>query len=892
MSRLVDLRRSVVRIAEVGRNSVTAVRDAFQTGETPFQGATSGSVSNYLDSFVSDRLGSELIKGTAHFGLATSRGGTVLQPPKPELDEAAVIEDRERGVLDQFTVRLTVSIPEPDAQRARTIRILRADLGPIRAPRPTFGALLDSTPASGKSSSSALSAAKRIGELGVPNLLTSFVGADLTSPGLSVTAPAERQLSEPVPPRNTNRDRIPTGLLSIEGVDRSVLENVTFYLNRRAIGDVPEPPRSALIPNATSGINVLKGAGVSTGGTLVQTSNVMEFISIGTVSPGSPGSRTVGSVIEMDLVDPSVVYGAAYAYYAATVGDNGELGPRSRIVNVSISKAIPPAAPDVTYSFTGGAPRFLIRCPSRCDHVEVFRSGRAALISAVMGSDQALIIQEPSGKVGDFYHVGDLGLGPDGSTCFIDRDVSPGDRVTYRFYAVDPYGLKSQTPFTCEMRIPGPGDRIPLGIPSITTEQVRAGEQSVRVSVNVDDDRIVGFVFSRKDITIGERSVHQANQPELVSWGATDPKRAGSRRGPTPLDLEWPSIIMSTQGSASFIDSSVRIDRVYQYGVYGIDVRGNRTFLVGAQPVGVYSKPTIDPPTDFKVTLSMLDREPVGVLLSWTPGTVDFSPNDLLEDQDVLAATAVRSAFQVERRQKGAPFWDAMPATTESYFLDPILSNNAPAFRPPYAVKGLDYEYRVLAMQSGGFVSPRTDPISISVSPPPTAPTTIWVRSSSVAVRPLVVVVSWDMPSDFIDHWEVQRAATNKIFGLKISSMDSVQARSLTYQTIAKMTPEASRAAGLKRDISSTVDRSIYVGRRFYVDSDVDPSNCYFYRVCSVGKGVSSDWTYGGIQLLDHAFDRKLLSTISDDTKLELASDERPIMNAITTVGRVKGRIG
>lgn len=878
MSRLTDLRRAVTSVAEAGTRSVSIVRDSFATGEAPFQAANSGSVANYLNGFTDDDLGRTLVKGTARYGLLTAPGGTVMQPPRPELDEAAIEEDKNRGTIDQFMVRLTVSIAESDVNRAQTIKLFRADLGKIHVPRPTFGALMDAPVVAGKGADRSLSQAQRAAELGVGNVVTTFVAKDINSSKLSVTSPAERELIGTSVQLNTNKGTTPAGLVSITGADRSVVENITFYLNRRALGALPEPDRPPLSPGVRSGINVLKGSGISRVDSVVQESNAMEFTCVGSVSPLSADSRTIGQVVEMSFVDPTVIYGSRYAYYAATVGDNGQLGPRSRIVNVSVSRTVPPKAPEVMYGLTAGEPRFIISCAPGVDHVEVYRSGKSATMSSVLGSDQSLIISRPSNKVGDFYHAGDLGLGPDGTTCFIDRDIVPGDRVTYRFYSVDVYGMKSQTPFTCDMRIPAPGDRVPLGIPSITTEQVRAGDPSVRVSVTIDDDRVVGFVFSRRDITIGELAVHQANQPEHVRLGVTDPKRAGSRRSPTPLDLEWPSVVMSFAGSASFVDTSVRIDRVYQYGVYGIDRRGNRTFLAGAPPVGVYTKPTIDAPTDFKSGLVITDGEPRGVMLSWVPGTVDFSPNDLLDDQDVLAATSVRSAFQVERRQKGAPFWDAMPATTESYFFDPAGTEQAPTFRPAYVTHGLQYEYRVLAMQSGGFVSPRTDPVSIIISPPPPVPDTVWVRTTDLAVRPLNIVVSWNASGQFINYWEVQRAVTNKLFGSKISSMDSTVVRSLDYTTIAKVTPEASRAAGISVDRSIKLDSRIFVGRRFFIDPNANIGNCYFYRVRSIGKlQEASEWTYGGVQMVDHAFDRKFMSTLSDDMKVQMTNDSRPI---------------
>lgn len=884
MSELDVLRSSVLSVSRTGLQSVQTVRDAFTSGIVPLQTANSGSAAHFLQTFTSDEVGASLIRSTGRFGLHTSPGGSAVPPPSVELDSVEVIEDRNTGVLDQFSVGITVSISEQDALRADRIRIFRAELGRADVPKVSFAGLMESPEIGGKGRDVLMPSAMRAAEIGVGNTVTSFVGDDPNSSARSVISPDGRSLTQVYAPQNTNRAGIQTnGLLSLAGADRSVIENLSFYLNRRSALDLADPTRPPLTVGSQSGVNVLKGSGVSTAGAFVQVSNALQFKPISTLSTHSTPVRSVGGILEMQTVDPAVVHGIKYAYYAAAIGDNDELGPRSRVVEVTVTRTVPPKAPDVLYSIVAGVPRFTLRCSPGTSHVEIFRSGRASLVSNMLGGDQSLIVEGPSNRVEDYYHAGDLGLGPDGSTAFVDNEVIPGDRVTYRFYAVDAFGLKSQTPFSCSLKVPYHGDRVPLAVPSITSEQTSAGGTSVRVVVTVDDPRIVAFKFSRRDVSANERAVHQANQPELFDLGRFGPKRAGSRNGPTPLDLtDWPSVMMASAGTASFVDTSVRLDRTYQYAVYGIDVRGNQTLLVGARPLGVYTKPTIDAPTDLGAKVLVESNSPKGVLITWTPGTLDFSPNHLVDDQDVLSATAKRSVFQVERRQKNAPFWDAMPATTESYFLDPVSAGEAPPFRPPYATKGLEYEYRVIAMQSGGYVSPRTDAISVSVSPPPPSPDVVWARSTPVSVRPLNAVISWTMPSQFIDHWEVQRAVVNKVYAAKIQSMDSPLARSLPYSTISNVTPESSRASGLATDKARNLDPSVYVGNRFFVDGGIDPSNSYFYRVRSVGKlGDASDWSYAGLSISDYAHDRKFLGVLSDVAKVALTSDPRPVSTSV-----------
>ncbi len=876
LTSVVDMRVAALGLAQLATDSVQVVRSAFAGGVAPFQTVGSGSVAPYLTTFARDVLGANIVKSTSHLGLKTSTAGSSVPPPKPELDSTEIIEGP-GGVFDQFSVKITVSIKDTDISRVSAVKIMRAKLGPVKAARPAVSALSLAPPIAGRSAlERSAVAAFRIDEIGVGNKLTSFIFDDPSSSTRAVISPDSQKIRAPLAPPNNNKGIASAGLLSLEGADRSVLENLNFYLNRRAADALELPSPGPVTIGNRAGLNVLKGnsVGASRDG-LIQAPNSLSFNEVGRIDMASPSARDVGDFIEASFVDRSVVYGAGFLYYAVCVGPDGAEGPRSRLVDASVVRTVPPESPTVYYSVVGGHPRFSIRGPQGADHVEIFRSGRSVLESVKLGTDTSLVVQSPATKVGEFWHLTDVGLGPDGSSTFVDTDAVDGDRLSYRFYTVDSYGLKCQTPFSCSIRMPEHGQTVPIPVPSITVEQA-PGQPSVSIKMQVDDPRVAGFTVQRRDVTISEKSVHQANQPEWVDIGSWTPKRAGSRRGPTLLDADWPTYIPANGGSASFVDTAVRLDRKYQYAIGAVDVRGNKTLLVGSQPVTVYSKTVIDPPTAFGSTVTVKDGRPTGVLLTWTGGTNDFSPNAIVGDQDVLEATSVRSVFQVERRQLGRPFWDALPATSESYFFDKVSDDPAPSFRPAYVIPGAEYEYRVLAMQSGGFVSPRTEVLYISVVPPPVAPDVVWVKTTSINSDPFSIVVSWNMPSDFIERWEVERAVTNKIYGEQITTMDSKAARELDYSRIANITPEASRARSLSEG-SVDVDKTIYVGNRFFIDSDVHRANSYFYRVRTVGRlGAISPWTYAGIFIKDSSFDKKFFSVLSDDAKISLAQDKRP----------------
>ena len=879
LTSITEMRTATLSLGTLAADSVQVVRQAFAGGIAPLQTVGSGSVAPYLTRFAKDALGTSIVRSTSHLGLKTSTAGSSVPPPKPELDSTEIIEGP-GGVLDQFSVRLTVSIREEHLPRVAAVKVMRAKLGPLKVSRPSVSALSLIAPIAGRSALERNSvAAFRVDDIGVGNKLTSFIMDDPASNTRSVISPDSQEIRAPLRPHNNNRGTTSgVGLLTLDGADRSVLENTAFYLNRRASDAiVPYGPAPLDVGNRL-GLNVLKGnsVGASRDG-LVQSPNSLNFSEVGRVDMASTLARDVGDFIEATFVDKSVVYGAGFVYYVVCVGPDGAEGPRSKLVDASVVRTVPPAAPTVYYSVIGGHPRFAIRCSQGTDHVEIFRSGRAVSDSIKLGSDKSLVLQGPATKVGSFWHLTDVGLGADWSSTFVDTEAVDGDKLTYRFYTVDSYGLKSQTPFSCSIRMPDRGQTVPIPVPSITVEQA-PGQPSVSIKMQVDDPRVSGFTVQRRDVSISEKSVHQANQPEWVDIGVWTPKRSGSRRGPTLLDADWPTYIPATGGSASFVDTTVKLDRRYQYAIGAVDVRGNKTLLVGSQPVTVYSKTVIDPPTAFGADVTVKDGRPTGVLLKWTGGTNDFSPNAIVGDQDVLAATAIRSVFQVERRQFGRPFWDALPATSESYFFDRVSDDPAPSFRPAYVVPGAEYEYRVLAMQSGGFVSPRTEVLYVSVVPPPSAPEIVWAKTTSVNSDPFSIVISWNMSGEFVERWEVERAVTNKIYGEQITTMDSKAARSLDYSRVANITPEASRARSLS-ETPVEFDKSIYVGNRFFIDSDAHRANSYFYRVRTVGRlGSFSPWTYAGVFIKASAFDRKFLSVLSDDRKIAMAQDRRPIV--------------
>lgn len=874
------LRDAVTDLGIRGTTEVSSVRTAFVSGIPPIQTASSGSKADFIGRFATEGVPAAIVQSTAMFGLSTAVVTAPPPPPRPELDFVEVGTDRAFGVLDSFFTRVVFSIPSVELARVSYFRVLRASTGPVRrAVRPSFSALADSIPLSArtKSNEPIWNPARMVGGVGVANRLTDFVADDAFSKRRNVLSGS---VLRPLPiPLNTNRRGTSAGLLSVANGDRSVLEDATFYVNRRSVTS----PRQIPLPleaGQRQGVNVLRGAAVGASTAIVAQGNSLGFSEVARIAVVP--ARSVGAIAEFEYFDPSVVYGGGYVYYVVAVSGPGVSGPRSRLVVAEVTRDTLPRSPEVMYAVSG-APRFVIRSSgSFIDHFEVFRRGGAVPTAVrLLSTDRSMIDSGPAAMVDSgFYHIGDVGATSDRSAVFVDRSVVPGLALDYRVYTVDSFGLKSQTPFSCSITLPDPGRVIPLGLPSITVEQAPGG-RIVNVGVSCDDPRVTSFVVARRDRSIRDNAFRQPTQPDYFAFGSTTAKRSRSRSGPALSQFSaqaWNGVFLDASGSTLFPDRSVEFDRVYQYSVYGVDIRGNRTSSVPAPPVFVAVKPVADAPVAVTGTV-LVDSSgfPAGVMVAWHPGTIDFSPGELISDQDVLAATSQRSVFQVERRQVGKSRWESMPATTASFFVDPVGRGQAPKFRPAFAVPNLEYDYRVIAMQSGAFLSTHTDSVRVVIAPEIAAPASLAVRTSSTAVRPVRIVVSWQYVGIFVDGWEVERAVTNKIFGSRVFSMDSAEARSLAYTSVAHVTRESSMGLGLSGDPAG-LDPRVFLGNRAYVDMDVSMANSYFYRVRAFDAvGRVSGWSYGGVSLTDSPFDRKFLSALSDRERTDLSLDQRPL---------------
>lgn len=874
---------AVIRIAQAAQDSITVVRDSFTTGIPPIQVVNSGSIANYIQQLGKSTDAQEIVSTTSRLGLSTAMGKSGTNVPRPELDVVEIANDPSYGMLDGFYARIVGSLSVGDVDRVSCMRILRAQIdtpGGNEPSAPSFSALIDGGTVGGsrKSPDQVYAQAQQVSQIGKGNVITDFVVSDPNVPQKNVVS--KDRLRKQPDPINTNRTGpTPSALVSMENVDKGVLESLAFTLNNRAI-DVPSEISLPVRIGRSTGIDILRGGSINKNKVLVESNNSSDFREVGRVPVSRKISRTVGSFIEIEFFDPSVVFGATYIYYVVMQNEQGIDSLRSRFVTVTIAKREPPATPIVQYSVVASVPRFTFKSPSGfIDHFEVFRRGGARFpkrVRVIGGKNAPITMAAPTVTAAGFRHMGDVGSSRDRSATFIDNLAIPGETLEYRIYSVDSFGNKSQTPFECTVRLADIGEMLPIVIPTITAES-GMGRRSVLVTVSTEDPRATSFMLKRREVGNFERAYHQPDQPERVTLGSVDAKRAGSRIGARLINVDrsWTGVLKITSGSATLTDTAVGFDRTYQYTVQTVDVRGKLSSHAHSQYVTVYDRPVIDMPTDLVGKVSTDEQGTLsGVVLTWRGGTHDMSPNDLIGDQDVLAATSVRSVYQVERREKGGSVWEVMPAVTGSEFVDPVSTAEAPVFRPSYALPLHTYDYRVIAMQSGGLISNYTEPVRVEVTPELLSPGTIWVRSTHASISPLAVIVSWNYSGDLVDSWEIQRAVTNKVFGSRIPSMDSDEARSLEYTDCAIVTRESSQAQPVQ---SEQPRQKESIGNRMFADYDVDVINSYFYRIRARHNDSASGWSYAGIVLTDSPSERKIESATSDRDRRLLALSSDPI---------------
>jgi hypothetical protein len=350
----------------------------------------------------------------------------------------------------------------------------------------------------------------------------------------------------------------------------------------------------------------------------------------------------------------------------------------------------------------------------------------------------------------------------------------------------------------------------------------------------------------------------------------------------------WTGVFNNTGQQQVFIDKTVQYDHIYQYRVYGEDRYGNKTSYVISPPTMTVRRPLVNAPVSLAATaIQKEDGSIKGVQINWMPGTLDVSAGDQIGSQNDLSNTAVRTLYQVQRRQEGDDRWLSFPLMSGTVMIDSIAgASPAPNFRPPYVESNTMYHYRVQAMQTGAFVSNFTEPVSVFVGYNVAAPSNFIIRTPSAFIRPFYVMLNWDTPTQtgVVDHWEIERAMMSNVASAQLNMSNPEGFAQLEYKPFRIVYREASRFSGASTDVlPGMVNGAIIVGTHYYMDTQVDFGNSCFYRMRAVSpEGQTSKWVYRGVKITSVAFEQKYQPLISDEEKKELIATGNPLMMAQT----------
>lgn len=818
----------------------------------------------------------------------------------PQIESAEVDLSKDKGATDNFFVGLTFNITAPDSSSLKLIRIFRAEVEDPIFTKPL--ALVSSNGMQriqsfrgGKSQDQAAITAIRMNEMGVPNAASTlnyvnpFTGKRVSAVGdsrLLIPPPLSNQKSNP----NLNVDHLPDALSHL---DASVARNINVIYNLQN-----NPILGISSSFHTSSLTV--GSGRVSGSwnpLIVDRSNKLLFREIAHFTPGGLTSRRVGAATEYYFEDTTVSYGGGYKYFIVTVDDKAVQSARSTVVDAVVEGLRVPPSPASVVSLIGT--RSITLHASVADQLiekfEIYRrdndpNAATRALAQTISDQQGYSVNAALRTVSDnnFLLIGECFNSMKSGGTFIDGSAVPGRPYTYRVYAVDVFGNKSESPFQIDAYIPDLTQQyVALKTPSLLAE-VDATTHKMKLTFSCDDRLVERLHLERRDLTIGENafSVPQARSRIIMGFGRSPIKNRASMSGErlfneSAVDV-WTGVF-DNSGSQTFVDKTVQYDHIYQYRIFGDDRYGNRTSYSVSPPLMIVRHPFVNAPAQLSASVA-IDANGFlqGTRIDWKSGTLDTSAGDQLGSQNNLADTAVRTLYQVQRRHGNEDRWLSFPLTSGTFFIDPIDAGSpAPPFRPPFVQQNQTYQYRVQAIQTGSFISNFTDPVSVFVGYDIAVPANFVLRTPATSVRPFYVMLNWDTQnnSGVVDRWEIERSGLSNIAAMQFNTQNPDAFATLSYEKFRTVYRESSRFSGQSTDnLTGSVNGLILVGTHYYMDTAVDFGNTYFYRIRAISpEGRVSDWSYRGIKITSAVFEQKYTPLISAQEKQDLVASQQPL---------------
>lgn len=810
----------------------------------------------------------------------------------PDLDSVTLQLKKGKGVGDSFFASVTVSIPieNIDDGNVASIRVFRATIISPTLSRPPadmsmrgMDVIMSRPAASRAKSEHALShLARRLDEDGVAN-------------DMSILNPFDRFIKQRVAAS-------PVKLRSSRAIDASVSEN-TRFIDARRLQD-PDFGLYGYDPTVTAGSTDIGStsvgdahsqdldSGASRFGMSISKNNSAGFRQIFVAKPSGFQMKKIGKRYYLTFDDESVVFGRQYQYYAVTVDKNMVQSNRSAVATINVDGLRVPARPkNVLIS----SDAYNVTLFATCDDqfVEKFEIWRKSPNDGV--SAKNFIVY----KAQNGYSFVDEIVNAEhkGGANWVDSEVIPGHEYAYRVYSVDVFGNKSESPFEVSIIVPDifNGDDKNLKRPTILAE-VDAKTQKIRVTFSCQDSNVKKLLLERRDLSIAQDNFIVPFQSSRNIMGPRRFKHGSYIDGERVQDLDnislWNGWFDNTPGNIVFIDRLTSYDRTYQYRVYGIDDRGNRTAYDYSAPVMVQRKPMINVPVNLSSTfVTGAAGDIAGVMLTWQSSSLDISSEDKLGSQSTLADTSVRTLYQVERQKPGER-WLMFNMTENQQIFDPVVGYSgtlAPEYRPPFVEFNTQYNYRVQAVLSGGYVSNKAEQISVFVGYSIASPMNFTLKTPDPRTRPFYVMLNWQTQPNtgVVDRWEIER------FEMNNKAADRMQIRSesvvskLAFEAYRTVFKESSRFRSFWPDYLHKDARSAVIqSEHHFMDSKVTFGNTYFYKIYAVdSRGNRSAPVYRAIRLTYSSFERMIEEVLSSDERRRLTINPvpfRPSANIVT----------
>lgn len=837
----------------------------------------------------------------------------------PEIEEVTVDIDKNVGAVDNFYVSIGFNIQASKLASVKAVRVFRAEME-----SPVYSRPLATLSPNGIQRLQAFRGRKnedpsqrqmQLNEDQIPNSVSSLNYFDpFTGNRVSAVGTNTLIISPPIAGQNVNplflTAKIPVAL---QHLDTSVLQDVNTIANIQKnpiYGYDVSVDTSGVIGGQNVNMGLKLGSQAQLGvmknksdsQIIIDKNNKLEFQCIATFSPGNArmNPRRVSDRCEFYFTDESVRYGVGYKYFIVTIDGQMIQSARSIVATTVVEGLRVPERPaTVSADIDQTSVSFAITVADQLvEKFEVYRfedsldrkqTAIARTISDKDGFTARSYVREISEN--NYLLIGECTNPPKAGAQFIDRTVIPGRYYIYRVYSVDIFGNKSESPFQEEVFIPDLEQQfVDLRLPSILAE-VNATTHHVKITFSCDDEHVERLRLERRDLTIGQIAFTTPGAPPRIQLGLGNIKKRKALEGEHLYDTDqtivWNGIFKPIHHQQQvFIDKAAALDHIYQYRMFGEDRYGNRTSYALSNPLLVTRRPLINAPVGLSANVSYDQKNIIkGIDISWIESNIAVSADELMASQAALQDSSVRTLYQLQRQKRGEQVWKNFALQSGTTIFDPLAgveSQVAPNFRPPYVDANQIYFYRVQAVQTGAFISNFSSPIQVFAGYGAGQPRNLTIRTPDSYTRPFYAMLNWDTQdnSGIIDHWEIQRDVVNNLAADRLNLKNPEDFKNLWFDPFRIVYRESSRFSSKVQDKSNASDfrSNIIVGEHYYMDTQVDFGNTYFYRIRAVTpEGYTSTWSYRALKITSPVFEQKWIPTLTDAEKSKLSISYEPL---------------